>query len=192
MKPHTKQELLTPTRERGDTRVGPGHDGKPRHFARSGEASLISHPHAVPNAAGMVDHTNVSATLGKQPLPKHAHLHSPPIHSGMMARSKSGTHFSGLSGQDLSRYDADGPDPLAGPPQGKRTARAEINPGCRDRSGDSLASEDAGVAHARATAKGTEHIHALGKAIMDEAARGSHETQDGLRIGTLPAARRIV
>lgn len=188
MKPLSKDDLQ-PRRQKSESTIGPGYDGKHRHFAKPGEPSLIAHPHALPNAAGMVDHTRVPMTLGKQPLPKNAWT-PPPIHSGMMAKSrKDGTHFSGVSGPDIARYDADGPDPLAGPPQGKRTARAEINPGCRDRSGDSLASEDAGVAAARAKAKGFEAMQALGRAILNEAAAGSApDDRRALGIGTLPGS----
>ncbi|MGO9846154.1 MAG: hypothetical protein ACLPKT_06015 [Methylocella sp.] len=155
MKPHTKLKLLTPTRAKGDTRNGPGHDGVPRHFARPGEPSLISHPGAVPSDAGKYDHNNTHATLGVAPKPKHANLIATPLHSGAM-----------------SRYDADPAVAMGGPPAGKVTKRAEINPGSRSRNLDSLASENAGVAHARAKAKGHEELHSLGQAILAEAAYG--------------------
>jgi hypothetical protein len=70
----------------------------------------------------------------------------------------------------LSRFDANPPSPTAGgAPAGKSVRRAEINPGSRSRNLDSIASESAGVAHARASAKGTDHIHSLGQAILNEA-----------------------
>lgn len=171
--------------------MGPDHSGAPAHFARPGEPGLISHPHALPKVtSGMQDQTNVKADLGVRPKVKHAHLIAAPIHDGMMAKSrKDGTHFSGLSGQDLSRYDANGPDPLAGPPRGKRLTPVQINPGSRSRNADSLASEEAGVAHARAKASDQSALHAaLGKAIISEAL--AHSSVDDRRygIGALPPA----
>lgn len=152
MRGHTKDELLTSRVEKGNTRMGPGHDGVPRHFAKSGEAGLIAHPHAAPNVAGQTDHTNVHAAMGKAPQPKHAHQIATPLHSGAMGR-----------------FDADPADATGGPPAGKVLRRAEINPGTRSRNLDSLASEAAGTAHARAKAKGHDELHALGNAIVAEA-----------------------
>lgn len=96
MKPHTKDELLTPTRDKGDTTIGPHHDGGPRpgHYAKPGEG-LLSHPHAVPNHAGMVDHTNVKLALGKTPQPKRAFTENTPIHGGMTVQTHAGEAYGG-------------------------------------------------------------------------------------------------
>ena len=76
------------------------------------------------------------ADLGKTARVKRAFTAPPEIHSGSNAKSRSGTHFNGLSGQDLSRYDADGPDPMAGPTQGKRLTPVQPSPGMRSRTND--------------------------------------------------------
>jgi len=171
MKSHTREELLNSRIGKKDYRMGPGHDGVPRHFARPGEPSLIAHPHAQPNAAGMVDHTNVHADLGVAPKPKHAFQTATPLHSGAM-----------------SRFDADPASATQGPPAGKVVKRAEINPGVRSRNLDSLASESAAVAHARAKANGHDALHALGQVVLNEARLGSGEHSSGLRIGALPGS----
>ncbi len=170
---HTKDELLNSRAEKGNSRIGVGHDGVPKHFARPGEASLLAHPHAVPNAAGQTDHLNTHANLGVPGKPKHAHQIATPLHSGAMAR-----------------YDADPAAAMGGPPAGKVVRRAEVNPGTRSRNLDSLASESAGVAHARAKVKGHEELHELGRLILNEARLGAGEHSSGLRIGSLPGAVR--
>jgi hypothetical protein len=135
-----------------------------------------AHPRAVEatNAAGMVDHANVNLALGKPPLPKKAFTSAPEIHSGMNAKSRrDGTHFAGLSGQDLSRYDANGPDPLSGAPQGKRLTPVMASPGMKDQSATAFADEISRAAAA--------------KKILDEAADNSApDDRRALGIGTLP------
>jgi hypothetical protein len=140
------------------TTLGVDHTGAPRkgQYSAPGEAGLISHRHAVPKVNGVRDVTSVTATLGKAPLPKRAHLESPPIHNGMNAKSRrDGTHFSGLSGQDLSRYDANpGDDPLVGAPRGKDLKPVALTPGMKSQTSPAL----------------TNDVHfALGKAALAEA-----------------------
>ena len=155
-----------------------------------------AHPHAeaAKNAAGMIDHTNVTINLGKPPLPKKAFTTAPEIHSGMNAKSrKDGTHFAALSGQDLSRYDADpGDDPLAGPPRGKRLTPVQPVPGQRSRVNDALASAEPGAAHKAAMASKdqfTKGMTDLSKQVLDEAGNAADlQTRLALGIGTLPSA----
>lgn len=152
-----------------------------------------AHPKAVAatNIAGTIDHDNVKLILGKPPLPKRAFASAPEIHSGMNAKSrKDGTHFAGLSGQDLSRYDGDGPDPLAAPPRGKQLTPVQPVPGQRSRTDDALASAEPGAAHKAAMVnKGafTKGMTDMSKTILDEAGdnSGFHDRQ-ALAIGTLP------
>jgi hypothetical protein len=139
-----------------------------------------AHPHAeaAKNIAGQVDHTNVKVDLGRPPLPKRAFTTAPPeIHSGMNAKSKSGVHFAGLSGQDLSRYDANpGNDPLAGAPRGKRLTPVQRSPGMRSRVSDALASAEPGAAHDRAMLNKnalTKGLQDTSKAVLDEAGNAS-------------------
>jgi hypothetical protein len=98
------------------------------------------HPHAVAakNLAGQVHHANVKVHLGKEPLPKRAFTEVPELHSGMMGKSRTdGTHFAGVGGQDLSRYDANpGNDPLAGAPRGKRLSPVQSVPGMRSQTNE--------------------------------------------------------
>lgn len=139
----------------------------------------FGHPDAVAarNLAGsrgvpLAGHSTEKAALGKAPLHKRAFTETPEIHSGMNAKSRSdGTHFAGLSGQDLSRYDADGPNPLSGPPRGKRLSPVAISPGMRSRT-----NEDQPLIPAAD----------LAKAVMDEAADNSApDDRRALGIGTL-------
>lgn len=166
---YSNKDLQTSHAEKGKSRIGVGHDGVPKHFAKPGEASLIAHPHAVPNAAGQVDHLNTHANLGRPGQPKHAFQVATPLHS-------------------MAKFDADPAAAMGGPPAGKVTKRAQVNPGTRSRNLDSLASEAAGTAHARAKAKGNEALHELGRLILNEAQLGAGEHSSGLRIGSLPGA----
>ena len=103
----------------------------------------VAHPHAVmaTNQAGLIDHKHVKVDLGVAPKAKRAFTTAPEIHSGMNAKSrKDGTHFAGLSGQDLSRYDANGPDPLSGAPRGKTLAPVQPVPGQRSRTNEGVES----------------------------------------------------
>lgn len=132
-----------------------------------------AHPHYVGNVAGQTDQTNVHADLGKAPLPKRAFTEAPEIHSGMNAKSRDGkTHFSGLSGQDLSCYDGDGPDPLSGAPRGKRLTPVQPVPGMRSRTNEN---------------QPLVPLADQAKAIMDEAGDAADiQTKRALGIGTLP------
>ena len=152
-----------------------------------------AHPHAeaAKNIAGQIDLTHVKADLGVAPKPKRAFTESPEIHSGMNAKSRrTGTHFGGLSGQDLSRFDANGPDPLSGPPRGKRLTPVQPVPGQRSRVNDALASAEPGAAH-RAAMLGrddfTKGLNDTAKAVLDEAGNASAvDDRRALGIGTLP------
>jgi len=103
----------------------------------------VVHPHAVAatNQAGLIDHKRVKADLGVAPKAKRAFTTAPEIPSGMMGKARSdGTHFAGVSGQDLSRYDADGPDPLSGAPRGKTLGTVRPVPGQRSRTNEGVES----------------------------------------------------
>jgi hypothetical protein len=80
-----------------------------------------AHRNYLPKTSGPQDTINVHADLGVAPKVKKAFTERPEIHSGMMAKSKrTGEHFAGLGGQDLSRFDGDpGMDALGGAPRGK-------------------------------------------------------------------------
>jgi hypothetical protein len=154
------------------------------------------HPHYVGNVAGQTDQTNVHADLGKAPRTKRAFTEPLEIHNGSNAKSRSGTHFAGLSGQDLSRYDADGPDPLAGPAQGKRLAPVQPSPGMRSRTNDPVGggvcvdgrnpAHDAAMLGRNDFTKGMQN---LSKRVLDEAADAAdRQTRSALGIGTLPGA----
>lgn len=158
------------------TTIGLDHSGAPHagSFVPVGHpAAMASHPHAVPSRAGMVDHTNVHADLGKQPKPKRALTTSPPIAGGMTAKSRrTGEHFHNIGGQDLSRFDAAGPDPLAGPPAGKRLSPVKIAPTMRSRTSPGL----------------TNDLHVqLGRAILDEARNASSVDDRLYGVGSLPS-----
>jgi hypothetical protein len=187
----TKQELLTSKRTK-DQHIPQTHSDGGRHpdfYAKQGEGGLVSHPHSVPNVARGMEHQAAPPTLARGTgKPKRSAYESVPIAGGMLShnRNTGKLHFGGHE----ASYDSNPANPLnSGPPAGKRTARAEINPGCRDRSQDSLASENAGVAHARAKAAGNEALHSLGRAIWNEAANNSAvDDRRALGIGKLPDA----
>ena len=157
--------------------IGPGHDGgpKPGFYAKPGEAGLVSHPHSLPKAGGMEEVTAVKATLGKAPKIKRAYTDPVPMHNGPTAKSRrTGEHFHGLSGQDLSRYDANpGDDPLAGAPRGKVLTPVALSPGMKSRTSPAL----------------TNELHfARGKKMLDQAGDASSANdRQALGIGTLPA-----
>jgi hypothetical protein len=152
-----------------------------------------AHPHYAGNVAGQTDQTHVKADLGKPPLPKRAFTEALEIHSGMNAKAKDGTHFAGLSGQDLSRYDADpaGLDTVSaieGPPRGKRLSPVQPSFGMRSRVNDASASAEPGAAHAAAmlnAADFTKGMTDLSKRVLTEAAnaRGS-DVFDRLVLGS--------
>jgi hypothetical protein len=170
---YSNKDLQTSHAVKGNSRIGVGHDGVPKHFAKAGEPSLLAHPSAIGATkieSGMQDQTNTHGTTSGKI--KHAFQTAPPLHSGTS-----------------SRFDADPPSATGGPPAGKITRRAEINPGCRSRNADSLSSETSGVAHARAKAIGHEALHALGAAVMAQARLGAgNEHPSGLRMSALPGA----
>jgi hypothetical protein len=158
----------------------------------------VAHPHAeaAKNVAGQIDHTNVKLALGKPPLPKKAFTDTPEIHSAMMGKARSdGTHFAGLSGQDLSRYDADpsGLDTVSvveGPPRGKALSPVQPSFGQRDRTNDALSSGVPGAAHKAAMLSRDEFTKGMveiSKDVLDQAAnaRGS-DAFDRARFGKLP------
>jgi hypothetical protein len=123
-------------------------------------------------------------------LPKKA-FKEVEIHSGMVRQSRrDGTYFGGLSGQDLSRYDAAGPDPLSGAPRGKRLTEVTPVPGQRSTLNDSFPSAEPGAAHKRADEikdVTAQFSRDLAEKILDEA--GDHSAPDDRRalgIGTLP------
>jgi hypothetical protein len=177
---YSKTDLLASKFQKGESVHGPSHDGgpKPGFYAKEGEG-LVSHPHSQPNIARGMEHQATNPTLargtGKM---KRLAYEKVPIHSAM------GGGFNKVTNDGA--YDADPAAAMGGPPAGKRTLRAEINPGCRSRNADSLASESAGVAAARAASNGHEALHALGVAILNEARLGEHSS--GLKIGAVPGA----
>lgn len=161
------------------TTIGLDHSGAPHAGAfvpKDHPAAMPSHPHAVPNRAGTVDHANAHADLGVAPKPKRALTTSPPITGGMQAKSRrDGQYFHGLSGQDLSRYDADGPDPLSGAPVAKRLTEPAITPTMRSRTSPGLTDE---------------HFRALGKLLLSTAT-ASPDDKAALAhygIGVLPSS----
>lgn len=161
------------------TTIGVDHTGAPHAGAfvpKDHPAAMPSHRNAVPNHAGMTDHTNTHANLGVQPKPKRALTTSPPIAGGMQAKSRrTGEHFHGLSGQDLSRYDANGPDPMAPGAPRKRLTEPGITPTMRSRTSPGLTDE---------------HFRALGKLLLSTAA-ASPDDKAALAhygVGTLPSS----
>ena len=179
MRGHTKDELLNSMRAKSEHVRHVGHDGAPEYGKRRDGLVMHQHPASVPNAARGMEHQATTPTLARG-TGKPKRLGPIAIHAGFVSTSP-------RTGQlRFGADDADPASPLGGPPQGKRTVRAEINPGSRSRNLDSLASESAGTAAARAKAKGTEELHALGQAVLYEARLGSREGQHGLKIGALP------
>jgi hypothetical protein len=115
----------------------------------------------------------------------------------MMGKSRTdGTHFAGLSGQDLSRYDADpsGLDTQAaieGPPRGKKLAPLVPHPSMRDRFNDALSSGSPGAAHSKAMQSRAEFTKGqtdLADKVLTEAANApGSDIFDKLALGKLPA-----
>jgi hypothetical protein len=152
-----------------------------------------AHPDAerAKSIAGQTDQTHVKADLGKAPLTKRAFTTAPEIHSGMNAKSKSGVHFGGLSGQDLSRYDADpGDDPLSALPSGKRLTAVMPVPGQRSRVNDPLAGGEPGQVHATAMLNKDQLLRnsqqLAAKVLLEAADNSTLQDRMALGIGTLP------
>lgn len=158
----------------------------------------LGHAHpatvAATNQAGKIDHLNTKANLNKPPLPKRAfqEAHAPEIHSGMLGKSRrTGQHFAGVSGTDLSRFDANpGDDPTAALPRGKVLTPVQPVPGQRSRANDPLhggAPGEAHAAHQRNADQFTRGLRDLSTGILDDA--GNHSAVDDRRalgIGDLP------
>jgi hypothetical protein len=163
-----------------------------------------AHPQAVAasklNTSGRVDHTNVKADLSKPPLPKRAFTETPQLHSGFNAKSrKDGTHFCALSGQDLSRYDADpsGLDTVSvveGPPRGKRLSPVQPSFGQRDRTDDPVGGgvvvDGRNPAHEKAMLNRDEFTKGMvdiSKDVLNQAANAQgSDAWDRMRFGKLP------
>ncbi len=166
---HTKQELLTSNREKQHHKpLGPDRSGAHPYQGGRVDVHLPHVQHHVPGLArGQEAQTHTKATLGVAPKPKGY-----PI------------AINGAFRADI----ANPASPLGGAPRGKRLTPPAINPGCRDRSGDALASETAGMAHKRSKAL-PDTLADLGRAILDEAlSYSSADDRRALGIGTLPQA----
>ena len=161
----------------------------------------VVHPHAAAQVAGKIVDTQVHADLGVAPKPKKAFTTAgaPQIHSGMMGKARSdGTHFAGLSGQDLSRYDADpsGLDTksaVEGPPRGKRLSPVSPSFGQRDRTNDPVGGgvvvDGRNPAHDKAMlnrAAFTKGMTDISKDVMAQGAAGSADPMTKLIHGALP------
>lgn len=158
----------------------------------------VVHPHAAAQVAGKIVDTQVHADLGVAPKPKKAFTTAgaPQIHSAMMGKARSdGTHFAGLSGQDLSRYDADpsGLDTVSvveGPPRGKVLTPVQPSFGQRDRTNDALSSGVPGAAHKAAMLNRDEFTKGMvdiSKDVLNQAANAQgSDAFDRARFGKLP------
>jgi hypothetical protein len=160
------------------------------------------HPQAAAQVAGKIVDTQVHADLGVAPKQKKAFTGASQIHSGMMAKSrKDGTHFAGLSGQDLSRYDADpsGLDTksaIEGPPRGKVLSPVQPSFGQRDRSNDPVGGgvvvDGRNPAHEKAMANKdqfTKGMVDISKDVLNQAANAQgSDLHDRMRFGKLPDA----
>lgn len=162
MRGHTKSELTTSMRGKGEHVRHVGHDGAPEYGKRRDGLVMHPHPASVPNEARGMEHQATTPTLARG-TGKPKRLGPIAIHSGFVSTSP-------RTGQlRFGADDADPASPLGGPPQGKRIVRAEIHPSMRSRSADALASEMPGTAHARAAKIGNETLHATGRAVLNEA-----------------------
>lgn len=182
MKPHTKIELQTSRFEKGESVHGPGHDGAPKSGFHAAKPVLTSHPHSVPNHAGMTDNQNVKAALGKTPPIKRAFSQQVPIHSAAERQTAQGVALGGdhssaldaMSGAMVPTKDGSRMAPMG---QGfannggsiKRTAVDAVAPvvGHRSRRHDRLGGGDVGENIARAPAH-SEAVE-LGRRIYQEA-----------------------
>ncbi len=155
--------------QKGESVHGPGHDGAPKP-GFYGDGGHVSHPHNVPNVARGMEHQVTNPTLARGTgKPKRSAYEQVPVHNSMVSKNPTTGkfHFGGM--ETSRRFDADPASPLDGPPQGKRTVRAEIHPSMRSRNADAVASEMPGTAHARAAKIGHEALHATGRAVLNEA-----------------------
>ncbi len=162
----------------------------------------VVHPQAAAQVAGKIADKKVHADLGVAPKQKKALTTAPELHSGMMGKARSdGTHFAGVGGQDLSRYDADpsGLDTksaIEGPPRGKALSPVQPSFGQRDRSNDPVGGgvvvDGRNPAHDKAMlnrGQFTKGMTDLSKDVLNEAsnAQGS-DLHDRMRFGKLPDA----
>jgi hypothetical protein len=161
---------------KGQSVHGPGHDGVPKP-GFYGDGAHVSHPHSVPNAARGMEHQETNPTLARGTgKPKRSAFEQVPIHSGMVSKNPNTGQFH-FGGAEASRRALQGYKEPTDPPQSPSTQKTNgpvaINPGSRSRNADSLASENAGVAHARSKANGSEAaLRELGQAVLRESRFG--------------------
>jgi hypothetical protein len=98
LKPHSKDELARSTRRKGESTLGPDHDGgaKDGFLAEPGEPGMATHhvshgQAALQSGADIHGKRNNIARDGKA-----KHVHGVPLHSGMTEGQKFGAYRGGL------------------------------------------------------------------------------------------------
>jgi hypothetical protein len=137
----------------------PGRDGK-------AAAVITKGVHGPATSGDAFKGHHVPGNVARDGAPK-VH-HATPAHGGMTRRQTNMAGVGGLSHATESAPDASAPSPLDKAAPGKRTVLAKAVPGQRSRTSDTSHSGAPGENHARAAGKGVDH--ALGAAVLGEAA----------------------
>ena len=184
---YTRDQLLNSTRRKEDHLPSVSHTGAP-HPARYGGNLVDVHEHGAHVVAGMTDHTNVHAAMGRAPKIKRAYTDQIPVHSAAERRTSQGV---ALGGQHSSALDAisgamvptkDGSRSTPPLPKGfansggsvvkSHLRPVEIYPGMRSRVNDSLEGQMADVQRAqgkRSRDQYRDETAELSRRIFDEA-----------------------
>jgi len=183
---YTRDQLLNSTRRKEDHLPSVSHTGAP-HPARYGGNLVDVHEHGAHVVAGMTDHTNVHAAMGRPPRAKRAFTDQVPVHSAAERQTSQGVALGGqhssaldaMSGAMVPTKDGSNPPPL---PKGfansggsvvkSHLRPVEIYPGMRSRVNDSLEGQMADVQRAqgkRSRDQYRDETAELSRRIFDEA-----------------------
>jgi hypothetical protein len=133
--PHSKTELLTSARTKGDTTQGVGHDGNPvaGHFVDNGTEPLTP-SHNNHSLGQHIEGHAVKGNLARDGAPKR--FTKIPLHGGATEEQHSALRMGGSPqrGEAVPGADPMMPDPLS-PAKEKQMAPVKATPGMRSRSG---------------------------------------------------------
>jgi len=134
MKQHTKQEVLTPSRAKGTSTLGPAHTGaaKPGFYAKPSENGLSVHHD--PQLARGIEHLQTPNNIARKGAAKNLH---PVSHS--WGNTEQQVAMAGVGGLGHATSTAQVPDanpanPMAKEPRGKVLKDVEIKSGMKSQS----------------------------------------------------------
>jgi hypothetical protein len=132
--PHSKDQLLTPSRAKGESTIGPSHTGaaKPGFYAGSKDAHLTVHHD--PQRARGVENLETPNNIARKGAAKNLHPVSHSWGNTEQQVAMAGVGGLGHATSTAQVPDANPPNPLAKEPRGKVLKDVEIKPGMKSQS----------------------------------------------------------